>query len=243
MLEVHGVTKTYGGTKAVDNVSFAIKPGKVTGFVGPNGAGKSTTMRIILGLAPADSGTATFNGQRIADLAAPTQTVGALLDANQTHNGRTARNHLRCFAALSGISNERVDKVLEMVGLTSVAKKRVGGFSLGMRQRLGLAQALLGDPELLILDEPANGLDPAGIRWLRDSLRAFSNRGGTVFISSHLINELDQFADELVLIGQGRITAAGSVDDIMAGAKPGESLEDRFLALTTDYLDYQATAF
>ena len=243
MLEVHEVSKSYKGTTVVDNVSFAVRPGTVTGFVGPNGAGKSTTMKIALGLVTPDAGTVTFGGVSIAEMQIPARTVGALIDASQVHDGRTARNHLRCFAALSGINDDRVDQVLAMVGLTSVAKNRVGGFSLGMRQRLGLASALLGDPEVLVLDEPANGLDPAGIRWLRESLRGFANRGGTVFISSHLISELDQFADDLVLIGQGRVTAAGRVADIMAGSRPGQSLEDRFLDLTARHQDYQATAF
>ncbi len=200
-------------------------------------------MKMMLGLVTPDAGTVNVDGVPFTELTKPAATVGAMLDASQIHKGRTARNHLRCFAALSNISNDRVDAVLEMVGLTSVAKQRVGGFSLGMRQRLGLAVALLGDPRLLILDEPANGLDPVGIRWLRESLRAYANRGGTVFLSSHLISELDQFADELVLIGKGQIVTSGSVDDLMAGAAIGQSLEDRFMDLTADHIDYQASAF
>ncbi len=185
----------------------------------------------------------TIDGTKFANLVRPAATVGAMLDASQVHGGRTARNHLRCFAALSNIQAERVDAVLDMVGLASAASQRVSGFSLGMRQRLGLAVALLGDSKLLILDEPANGLDPAGIRWLRDSLRSYADRGGTVLLSSHLISELDQFADELVLIGQGKIVTSGRVEDLMADADPGQSLEDRFMDLTADHIDYQASAF
>lgn len=211
MIKVSGVTKAYGGTTVVENVSFEVAAGRVTGFVGPNGAGKSTTMRTMVGLTNPDSGEVRYAGVRYADLMTPARVIGSVLDAKCMHPGRTARNHLKSMAVASRIPISRVDDVLETVGLESAANKRAGNFSLGMRQRLALAGALLGDPEVLMLDEPANGLDPDGIRWLRNYLRGFADNGGAVFVSSHLISELSQFADDLVVIGAGKILANDTV--------------------------------
>ncbi len=211
MIKVSGITKAYGGTTVVENVSFDVAAGRVTGFVGPNGAGKSTTMRTMVGLTNPDSGEVRYAGVRYSDLMTPARVIGSVLDAKCMHPGRTARNHLKTMAIASRIPVARVDDVLETVGLESAANKRAGNFSLGMRQRLALAGALLGDPEVLMLDEPANGLDPDGIRWLRNYLRAFADKGGAVFVSSHLISELSQFADDLVVIGSGRILATDTV--------------------------------
>ncbi len=215
MITVTRLDKRYGDRLAVDDLTFDVAAGRVTGFVGPNGAGKSTTMRMMVGLTRPDSGEVRYDGTPFADLAHPARTVGAVLDAS-AHPGRTPRNHLRALAALSGISRSRVDAVLAEVGLTSAADQRAGGFSLGMRQRLALAGALLGEPAVLLLDEPSNGLDPDGIRWLRNHLSAFAERGGTVFVSSHLISELAMFADDLVVVGGGRLIVAEPLAAITA---------------------------
>jgi ABC-2 type transport system ATP-binding protein len=216
MITVTGLTKQYGARTAVDDLTFTVAAGRVTGFVGPNGAGKSTTMRMMVGLTRPDAGEVRYRGVRFADLASPARLVGTVLDPRSMHPGHTARNHLRAMAALSDLAERRVDEVLDEVGLTSAADQRSGGFSLGMRQRLALAGALLGDPEVLILDEPSNGLDPDGIRWLRNHLTAFARDGGSVFVSSHLIGELALFADDLVVVGGGRLIAAQTVDAIAA---------------------------
>ncbi len=216
MITVSGLTKHYGKRAAVNDMTFEVTAGRVTGFVGPNGAGKSTTMRMMVGLTRPDRGDVRYAGIHYRDLRDPARTVGSVLDARCMHPGRTARNHLRATAALSGIPARRVPEVLTEVGLESAADKRAGKFSLGMRQRLALAGALLGQPRVLLLDEPSNGLDPDGIRWLRDYLSDFAGRGGTVFVSSHLISELSMFADDLVVVGGGRLIAAESVGAITA---------------------------
>ena len=219
MIKVESLNKSYGGFKAVDDVSFAARPGRVTGFLGPNGAGKSTTMRIMVGLTPASSGVATIDGRRYADLPNPGLEVGVLLDASAQHAGRTGREILTIAAQTMGLPKGRVDEMLERVSLTPTeAGRRVRNYSLGMRQRLGIATALLGDPGVLILDEPANGLDPAGIRWMRDLLRGYADQGGTVLLSSHLLHEIEVIADDLVVIGQGRIVAQGTKSELLAAA-------------------------
>ena len=216
MITVTELTKRYGSRTAVDDLSFTVADGRVTGFVGPNGAGKSTTMRMMVGLTTPDRGEVRYGGVRYTDLRHPARLVGTVLDPRCMHPGHTARNHLRAMAALSDIPAARVDEVLAEVGLESAAGQRTGGFSLGMRQRLALAGALLGDPQVLLLDEPSNGLDPDGIRWLRNHLTAFARRGGSVFVSSHLISELAMFADDLVVVGGGRLIAAETVEAITA---------------------------
>ncbi|MEP1124623.1 MAG: ATP-binding cassette domain-containing protein [Ilumatobacter sp.] len=216
MITVSSLTKHYGDRVAVDDMSFDVAAGRVTGFVGPNGAGKSTTMRMMVGLTRPDHGGVRYQGVDYTRLLRPARVVGAVLDARCMHPGRTARNHLRATAALSAIPVRRVDEVLAEVGLEKAADQRAGTFSLGMRQRLALAGALLGDPEVLLLDEPSNGLDPDGIRWLRNSLTAFAKAGGTVFVSSHLIGELEMFADDLVVVGGGRLLAAEPVARTLA---------------------------
>ncbi len=219
MIKVERLTKRYGPFTAVDDISFEVKPGLVTGFLGPNGAGKTTAMRIMAGLTPATSGTATVLGQPYAALPNPGRHVGVLLDASAQHAGRTGREVLALGAALMGIDKSRVTEMLDVVGLTDKeAGRKVRNYSLGMRQRLGIAHALLGDPEVMILDEPANGLDPAGIRWMRDLLRGFASEGGTVLLSSHLLNEIERVADELIVIGNGAIVAHGTKDELLAGA-------------------------
>jgi ABC-2 type transport system ATP-binding protein len=216
MITVDGVTKTYGGFLAVDDVSFVAEPGRVTGFLGPNGAGKSTTMRIMVGLTPATRGRVTIGGHRYADLPNPGRHVGVLLDASAQHAGRTGREILTIGAETMGLPRTRVDEMLELVSLTPTeAKRRVKNYSLGMRQRLGIAHALLGDPKILILDEPANGLDPAGIHWMRGLLRSYAEQGGTVLLSSHLLHEVERIADELILIGRGRIVAQGTKQELL----------------------------
>ena len=215
MIEVNSLTKEYGKVRAVDDLTFTVEPGVVTGFLGPNGAGKSTTMRMILGLDTPTTGTALIDGTPYRSLSNPLNKVGALLDAKAIHPNRSARNALLWQAQASGIDTSRVDAVLDLVGLTSVANKKVGGFSLGMGQRLGIAAAMLGDPEYLILDEPVNGLDPEGIRWVRELLRRFAAEGRTVLVSSHLLAEMAQTADHLIVIGKGRLVAAGSVQDFI----------------------------
>ncbi len=219
MITVEGLTKKYGATVAVDDVTFTAAPGRVTGFLGPNGAGKSTTLRVLVGLTPAQHGAAYVLGRRFRDLPNPGMDVGVLLDASAQHAGRTGREVLTIARRTMGLPAARVDDVLDLVGLSSSeATRRLRDYSLGMRQRLGLAHALLGDPEVLILDEPANGLDPAGIRWMRDLLRGYADRGATVLLSSHLLHEIEVVADDLVVIGHGRVVAAGTKTDLLAGA-------------------------
>ena len=216
MIKVESLTRKYGGFTAVDDISFAAEPGRVTGFLGPNGAGKSTTMRVMVGLTPPTSGTATIAGRRFADLPNPGLEVGVLLDASAQHAGRTGREILTIAQRTMGLPSSRVGEMLGLVSLTDVeADRRVRNYSLGMRQRLGIAAALIGDPEVLILDEPANGLDPAGIRWMRDLLRDYAGRGGTVLLSSHLLHEIEVIADELVVIGNGRIVAQGTKSQLL----------------------------
>ena len=216
MITVTGLTKHYGNRTAVDDLTFTVAAGRVTGFVGPNGAGKSTTMRMMVGLTRPDRGEVRYDGVPYTDLRHPARLVGTVLDPRCMHPGHTARNHLRAMAATSDIPVARVDEVLSDVGLESAANQRTGGFSLGMRQRLALAGALLGDPQVLLLDEPSNGLDPDGIRWLRHHLTDFARRGGSVFVSSHLIGELAMFADDLVVVGSGKLLAAETVEAITA---------------------------
>jgi ABC-2 type transport system ATP-binding protein len=219
MITVDRLTRKYGQYTAVDDVSFVCKPGTVTGFLGPNGAGKSTTMRIIAGLTPATSGTATVSGVEYRNIPNPGTQVGVLLDASAQHAGRTGREILTISAITMGLPTPRVDEMLELVSLTkSESKRRVKNYSLGMRQRLGIANALLGDPKILILDEPANGLDPAGIHWMRGLLREYANRGGTVLLSSHLLHEIEVIADEIIVIGNGRIVAEGTKAELLQTA-------------------------
>jgi ABC-2 type transport system ATP-binding protein len=215
MIEAHDVSKRYGDKTAVDGVTFTVKPGVVTGFLGPNGAGKSTTIRMIMGLDAPTSGRVTVNGRSYADHVAPLREVGALLEARAVHTGRSAYNHLLALALTSGIPRRRVDEVVDLVGLQDVARKRVGGFSLGMGQRLGVAAALLGDPATLVLDEPVNGLDPQGILWIRNLLRGLAAEGRTVFVSSHLMSEMALTAEHLIVIGRGRVIADTSVQEFI----------------------------
>ena len=215
MIEAHELTKRYGKKTAVDRATFTVQPGTVTGFLGPNGAGKSTTMRMIVGLDRPTSGTVTVNGRPYAEHRKPLGEVGVLLDAKAVHTGRSAYQHLRAVAATHGIGTARVKEVIEMTGLQSVAKKRVGGFSLGMGQRLGIAAAMIGDPRTLILDEPVNGLDPEGVKWVRTMVRYLAGEGRTVFLSSHLMSEMAQTEDQLLVIGRGKIIAAGPVQEII----------------------------
>ena len=218
MIEATGVTKRYGSTVAVDDLSFTVRDGRVTGFLGPNGAGKSTTMRMIVGLDAPSAGRITVGGRPYHDRRFPLHEVGALLEAKAIHPGRSARNHLRWLADSNGIGRARVDEVLEQVGLGSVARKRSGTFSLGMSQRLGIAAALLGDPDVLLLDEPVNGLDPEGIQWVRRLLRSLASEGRTVFVSSHLMSEMALTADHLIVIGRGRLIADASIAEVIAHA-------------------------
>ncbi|HET6550513.1 MAG TPA: ATP-binding cassette domain-containing protein, partial [Solirubrobacter sp.] len=218
MIEATGLTKRFGGRAVVEDVSFRCEPGTVTGFLGPNGAGKTTTMRMLVGLSAPDRGASTVLDRPYVDLPNPGGRVGVLLDAGAQHPGRRGREALAVSAQMMGVPGERVDELLTLVGLdASAARKRVLQYSLGMRQRLGLAHAMLGDPEVLILDEPANGLDPEGIRWMRGLLRAFADRGGTVFLSSHLLYEVEAVADRLLIIGGGRIVADGSREELLTG--------------------------
>lgn len=213
-LEIEHLTKSYGREVVVDDLTFTVAPGRVTAFLGPNGAGKSTAMKILLDLAKATKGSATIDGKRYRDLADPARTVGVVLEPNAFHPGRSARNHLRVLADGGGFAPARVEEMLQAVGLAKVADRRAGAFSLGMRQRLSLAAALLGDPPVVVLDEPGNGLDPQGIRWLRDLLRARADAGGTVFVSSHLLAEVEHLADDVVVINRGRLVAAGALADL-----------------------------
>ena len=216
MIEVTNLTKHYGLHAAVEDLSFTVEPGVVTGFLGPNGAGKSTTLRVVTGLTPATSGKASVNGTDYRKLANPGRHVGVLLDASAQHAGRTGREVLRLSAQSMGVGMERVEEMLELVGLSGTeAKRRVRNYSLGMRQRLGIANALMGDPSILILDEPVNGLDPAGIHWMRGLLRNFASQGGTVLLSSHLLHEVEMIADEMVLIGRGKIVAQGTKEELL----------------------------
>jgi len=216
MIEARGLTKRYGDTLAVDNLSFDVEPGRITGFLGPNGAGKTTTMRLILGLDRPTSGSVTVNGKPFDRLAWPMREVGALLDAKAVHGGRSAFNHLLCLAQTNNLPRRRVDEVLDLVGLHDVAAKRSKGFSLGMGQRLGIAAALLGDPSILMFDEPVNGLDPEGILWIRNLMKALAAEGRTVFVSSHLMAEMEHTADHLIVIGRGKLIADGTVADFIA---------------------------
>ena len=218
MITVENLTKRYGGTTAVSEVSFGCEPGTITGFLGPNGAGKSTTLRMLTGLTPPSSGSSSIAGRRYADLPNPGRVVGVMLDAAAQHPGRTGRETLRLAAGLLGVPKTRAEEMLEQVGLADAATRRVGQYSLGMRQRLGIAAALLGDPAVLILDEPANGMDPEGIRWMRGLLRDFAARGGTVLLSSHLLGEVQATVDRLVVIGGGRVVANGSLAELLAGS-------------------------
>jgi ABC-2 type transport system ATP-binding protein len=222
MIEVQGLTRKYGTFTAVDNISFNCVPGTVTGFLGPNGAGKTTTMRVMVGLTPPTAGKVTIGGHLYQDIPNPGRHVGVLLDASAQHAGRTGREILELGAMAMGLPGSRVDEMLELVSLTPTeAKRRMRNYSLGMKQRLGIAHALLGDPSVLILDEPANGLDPAGIRWMRGLLKGYAERGGTVLLSSHLLHEVEQIADEMILIGNGRIVAQGDKKSLLAGAAKG----------------------
>ena len=230
-IAVEHLTKRYGAVSAVDDLTFRLEPGRITGFLGPNGAGKTTTMRILLGLARPTSGTATINGRPYADLHHPLRHVGALMDPNVFHPGRSGRTALRIVGAPARIPDGRVDEMLDLVGLGEAARRRVGGYSLGMRQRLALAAALLGEPEALILDEPATGLDPEGVHWLRGMLRRMADEGRTVFVSSHLLAEVAQTVDELVVINRGRLVAAGSMAELL-GRRDASALEGFFLEAT-----------
>ena len=231
MIEALGLTKRYGPKTAVDDLTFTVKPGVVTGFLGPNGAGKSTTMRMILDLDAPSAGTVRMNGKAYRQHAAPLHEVGALLEARSVHTGRSAFNHLMALAQTAGISRTRVDEVVDLVGLREVARKRAGGFSLGMGQRLGIASALLGDPQTVILDEPVNGLDPDGIRWIRNLLKSLAAEGRTVFVSSHLMSEMAQTAEHLIVVGRGKLIADTSVAEFIA-----RSSGNRVRVRTTDPL-------
>lgn len=229
IVSVRGLTKHYGDLVAVQDLTFALRRGTVTGFLGPNGAGKTTTLRLLVGLAQPTAGEALVLGRRYAALDQPWRRVGVVLESGDFHPGRSGKDHLHVIALAAGLSLERVEEVLELVGLASAGARRVKGYSLGMRQRLGLAAALLGDPELLVLDEPANGLDPIGVRWLRTFLRAFAERGGTALVSSHVLAEVAQSVDRVVIIDGGRVVADAPVADLARG---GRSLEDVYLELT-----------
>jgi ABC-2 type transport system ATP-binding protein len=230
-IRIQGLVKRYGPVTAVDGLSFEVRAGTVTGFLGPNGAGKTTTLRMLLGLVTPDDGTATINGYPYRELPEPLHQVGAVLEASSFHPGRTARAHLRIQALAADVDASRIEDVLDLVGLADAAGRRIGGFSLGMRQRLGLGTALLADPEVLILDEPANGLDPEGIRWLRGLLRGFAAEGGTVLVSSHMLAEVAQTIDSVVIVNHGRLVARGPVAEFTA---KGDDLEEVFFQLTQE---------
>ena len=218
---VSGLTKVYPKVRAVDDLSFTVQPGRVTGFLGPNGSGKTTTLRMMLNLVAPSSGGATIGGVRYADLAQPLGAVGAVLEASSAHKGRTGRNHLRVVCAAAGYPTKRADEALDLVGLTPAANRKFRGYSLGMKQRLGIACAMLGDPRVLILDEPANGLDPEGIRWMREFLRAFAAQGRTVFVSSHLLSEMELLADDVIIIAAGKLITQGTVSGVLDTAQTG----------------------
>jgi ABC-2 type transport system ATP-binding protein len=215
---VERLTKQYKKLRAVDDLSFSVRPGRVTGFLGPNGAGKTTTLRMLLGLVTPTAGTATFGGQRYATLTDPIRSVGAVLEASSAHRGRTGRNHLRMICRAAGLPDTRADEALAMVGLTPAANRKFKGYSLGMKQRLGIAAAMLGDPRVLILDEPANGLDPEGIRWMRDLLKALAAEGRTVLVSSHLLGEMQLLADDVVIVAAGKLVRQGPVEEVLGAA-------------------------
>ena len=244
MITVENLSKTYGQFRAVDDISFICRPGAVTGFLGPNGAGKSTTMRIIAGLTLPDRGTATVGGVDYRDIPNPGTQVGVLLDASAQHAGRTGREILALSALTMGLPMSRVDEMLQLVSLTPAeSKRRVKNYSLGMRQRLGIANALIGDPKILVLDEPANGLDPAGIHWMRSLLRTYADRGGTVLLSSHLLHEIEIIADEIMVIGQGRIVASGTKAELLQGAGAYvQAVDNEALAAALKQSDLSATA-
>jgi ABC-2 type transport system ATP-binding protein len=242
MIEARGLGKRYGATAAVDELTFTIRPGMVTGFLGPNGAGKTTTMRLILGLDHPSAGSVTVNGRSYAQLSAPMHQVGALLDAGAVHGGRTARNQLLGLAQTNGIGRGRVDEVLGLVGLADVAGKRSKGFSLGMRQRLGIAAALLGDPGILMFDEPVNGLDPEGIRWIRTLMRSLAAEGRTVFVSSHLMSEMEHTADHLLVIGRGRLIADCGITEFTTRGSGRVPLEQAYFELTAASVEYRSAS-
>jgi ABC-2 type transport system ATP-binding protein len=220
-IEINGISKRFGSVQAVSDLSFEVEAGRVTGFLGPNGAGKSTTLRILLGLVHADGGSATFDGRNFEKLPEPSAEVGAVLEDASFHPGRSGRNHLRILAAAGGHPDSRVDEVLELVGIADAGDRRVKGYSMGMRQRLAIAAALLGDPDVLILDEPANGLDPPGIRWMRELLRSEAGRGRAVLVSSHLLSEVSQSVDDVVVIAHGKLRTAGSLQEVLGQAEGG----------------------
>ncbi|MGW3891332.1 ABC transporter ATP-binding protein [Micromonospora chokoriensis] len=224
---VSGLTKQYKNVRAVNNLSFTVAPGRVTGFLGPNGAGKTTTLRMLLNLVTPTAGTATISGSRYADLADPLRHVGAILEASSAHKGRTGINHLRVICAAAGLPKQRADEVLELVGLTPAAKRKFKGYSLGMKQRLGIAAAMLGDPRVLILDEPANGLDPEGIRWMRGFLKNLAHEGRTVLVSSHLLSEMQLLADDVVIIAAGQLIRQGPVDQVLGSMAQGAQVRVR----------------
>ena len=240
-VETRGLIKRFGATTAVDRLSFRVEPGRVTGFLGPNGAGKTTTLRMILGLDTPSAGRALIGDRPYRDLRWPLRLVGALLDAGAVHPGRRARDHLAWLAASNRLPARRVGEVLELTGLDSVASRRVGSFSLGMRQRLGIAGALLGDPGVLLLDEPVNGLDPEGVLWIRGLMRSLAAGGRTVLLSSHLMSEMALTADHLIIIGRGRLLADTDIGEFVRAAGPGASLEDAYLRLTAPSADYRAS--
>jgi ABC-2 type transport system ATP-binding protein len=241
-IRIQGLTKRYGPVLGVDDLSFEVRPGQVTGFLGPNGAGKTTTLRILLGLATPTAGTATIGGLPYHQLPDPVRQVGAALDSNTFHPGRSAAQHLRIIAAVTGLPRRRVDEVLGLTGLADVAGRRVGGFSLGMRQRLSLAGALLGDPGVLVFDEPLNGLDPDGIRWLRGLLRELAAQDRTVFVSSHLLSEVAQTVDEVVVLSRGRLVAQRPLADLADPADRSQDLESLFFDLVSHDPPNQETA-
>jgi ABC-2 type transport system ATP-binding protein len=224
---VSGLTKQYQGLTAVDDLSFTVEPGRVTGFLGPNGAGKTTSLRMLLDLVRPTSGTATVSGRRYSDLAEPVRVVGAVLEASAAHRGRTGRNHLRACCIATGLPQTRTDEVLELVGLTPAGDRKFKGYSLGMRQRLGIAAAMLGDPGVLILDEPANGLDPEGIRWMREFLQGLAAEGRTVLVSSHLLSEMQALADDVVIVAAGRLLRQGSVGEVVSSMPANRQIEAR----------------
>jgi ABC-2 type transport system ATP-binding protein len=224
---VSGLTKQYKAVRAVDNLSFSVAPGRVTGFLGPNGAGKTTTLRMLLNLVTPTAGTATIGGQRYADIHDPIRTVGAVLEASSAHKGRTGINHLRVICAAAGLPKQRADEALALVGLTPAAKRKFKGYSLGMRQRLGIAAAMLGDPHVLILDEPANGLDPEGIRWMRGLLQSLAEQGRTVLVSSHLLSEMQLLADDVVIIAAGQLIRQGTMSEVLASMSDAKHVRVR----------------
>jgi ABC-2 type transport system ATP-binding protein len=238
MIQARGLTKRFGATVAVESLSFEVRPGTVTGFLGPNGSGKSTTMRLIMGLDAPDRGRATIGGRSYRQLRWPLREVGSMLDARSFQPGRSARSHLAALAASNAIPSSRVDEVLGLVGLQDAGRRRAGKFSLGMAQRLGVATALLGDPGVLLLDEPVNGLDPEGIRWIRNLLVSMAREGRTVFVSSHLISEMELMAEQLVVIGRGHLLASTSVRELASRAG---SLEEAFFGLTGGAVEYRST--